>query len=268
MKNLPKKQWKPSLPLKDVADIMISWCIRAREKNILRKKPPQIYYSYVIEGSIPLQYMVNVSQLFKYSQKDMPYIDQTRDSILRCLAIALKTHFFIFYNSNVSHEPYFFTFPNLADPNQTDYGIVYEIENENKTIIICEKNLNLLLDNVLDKSKVIYQFHSVLTENSFKWYHIKNWAKIKVESTITINNEKEIFDKNQPWLNKSLLDRAKKAETKEELLKYATIIDVPYELKDFIKPLGIEWSKQVNTWYIPLGFDKESIEEYILFLKK
>jgi len=47
MQNLSKRQWGHQLSIKQAADIAISWCIRAREKNVLRKKPPKIFYSYI-----------------------------------------------------------------------------------------------------------------------------------------------------------------------------------------------------------------------------
>src|SRR5579875_3227872 len=119
MQNLAKRQWGPQLSIKEASDIMIEWCIRAREKNILRRKPPAIFYAYIVDDNPPLQYMQNVSSLFKYSQKDMPYVDMTRDKILRCLSVALKAHFFLFSDRQVSHEPYFFTIPSLDEPNTT-----------------------------------------------------------------------------------------------------------------------------------------------------
>ena len=48
MQNLAKRQWGHSLKVKEATDIVIDWCIRARDKNILRKKPPQIYFAYVL----------------------------------------------------------------------------------------------------------------------------------------------------------------------------------------------------------------------------
>lgn len=255
MQNLAKRQWGPSLSLKESADIMIEWCIRAREKNVLRKKPPQIYYAYVVEDTPPLQYFQNISPVFKYSQKDIPYIDQTRDSLLRCLAIALKAHFFIFPEDNVAYEPYFFVLPSLSDPTQTNYGLIYKIEKDDKSIIVSDRELKSLYE----KNKIVFEFPVVLTEDSFKWYHMKNWARIKQQANL--KNDK-------PWLNKDNNNLAKDAETKEELEKYATILEVPYEIKDAIKPLGIEWSKKVKTWYLAKGFDVDSVNEYIEHMKK
>ena len=45
----------------------------------------------------------------------------------------------------------------------------------------------------------------------------------------------------------------------EDLEKVATLIDVPYEIKDLIKPLGIEWNNRVKTWFMLKGFDVESV---------
>jgi len=148
MQNLSKRQWGHQLSIKQAADIAISWCIRAREKNVLRKKPPKIFYSYIVEDTPPLQYLQNISSVFKYSQKDMPYTDQSRDTLLRCLSVAIKAHFFLFPNDVVSYEPYFFTIPSLNDPNNTIYGLIYKIEKDDKSIIVCERNLIELFDKL------------------------------------------------------------------------------------------------------------------------
>lgn len=255
MQNLSKRQWGHHLSVKQSADIMIEWCIRAREKNILRKKPPTIFFSYIVEDNPQLQYMQNISSIFRYSQKDMPQTDNARDVLLRILSVALKTHFFIFPEDFISHEPYFFTIPSLDSPNNI-YGIIYQLEKENKSIIVCEKNLL----NLFDKTKTIYEFPAVVIEDSFKWFSLKNWFKIK-QNSLPNNLEKKQSAKKEAQY-------AQDAKTKEELEKNATILDIPFEIKDFIKPLGIEWSKNLKTWYLPKGFDIDSVLEYIEYMKK
>lgn len=255
MQNLPKRQWGPSLPIKGASDIIIEWCIKAREKNVLRKKPAQLYFAYIMEDSPPLQYFNNISTAFRYSQKDMPYHDIARDSLLRCLSVALKAHFFLFPDDNVAHEPYFFIIPSLSEPNTTSFGLLYKIEKENKMIVICDKDLSLMFD----KSKILFEFPTIVIEDSFKWYHIKNWSRIKKEANL---------DNTKLWLNKASIEKAKDAATEEELREYAIALDIPYEIKDAIKPLGIEWSKKVKVWYLPKGFDVDSVKEYIEVVKK
>lgn len=257
MQNLAKRQWGPSITMKESADLMVEWCIRAREKNVLRKKPPKIYYAYVIEGTPPIQFMQSISSIFKYSQKDSPYVDLIRDILLREMSVALKAHFFMFSDDRVAHEPYFFTIPSLEDLNQTIVGLVYKIEKENKTIVVFEKELKILFD----ANKIIYEFPTVVIEDSYKWFSVKNWNKIKLDAKFT---EKD----GKPWVNKHEDNTAKEAKTKEALEEVATILDVPFDIKDSIKPLGIEWNKFVKTWYLPKGFDVDSVSEYLNYIKK
>lgn len=258
MQNLSKRLWGPSLTIKEASDIIISWCIKAREKNILRKKPPEIYYSYVMEDTPPLNFFANISNLFKYSQKDLPYYDQTRDAVLRCLAVALKAHFFMFQSDTVAFEPYFFVIPNLKDSSKTTVGLVYKIEKEDKCIVICEEDLEKIYG--LDENKVLYRFPVIVGEDSFKWYHMKNWYRIKKEA--------EMENANKPWSDSTWQQKCKEAESPEELSKYATVLDVPFEIKDEIKPMGIEWANKAKKWYLPKGFDVDSINEYVEHRKR
>lgn len=257
MQNLSKRQWGQNLSIKESADMMIDWCIRAREKNVLKRLPPKIFFSYVLDDTPPLNFFHNSSQLFKYSNKDTPFIDGARDSILRCLSVALKAHFFLFPNDKVSYEPYFFNIPSLSNPTQTSFGLIYKVDNSNKCILVSEVEIKTLFQ----ESKILFEFNAVVGEDSFKWFSLKNWYKVKMDSNLA-----ELIDK--PWMSKKIHSQASEAKTQEELKSLATILDVPYELKDYIKPLGIEWSKNVKTWYLPKGFEVDSVNEYILFLKK
>ena len=256
MQNLAKRQWGHQLSVKEAKDILVDWCIRAREKNALRKRPPQIFYAYVLDDTPPFQFMNNVASVFKYSQKDVPYIDMARDSLLRCLSIALKVHYFMFEDDAVSHEPYFFVLPSLADPSTTTFGIVYKIEKQDKSIVVCDKKLDALFEH----KKVFFEFPAVLTEDSFKWYSLKEWAKVKGHS-----NFEKMIDK--PWVGKKMGQAAQEAKTIEELELNATVLDIPYEFKDDLKPLGIEWNKNLKKWYLIKGFDVVSVLEYLDYLK-
>jgi hypothetical protein len=257
MQNLAKRQWRPSLSIKESADIMIEWCIKARDKNVLRKKPPQIFYAYVVEDMIPLQYMYNISVAFKYSQKDVPYLDSAKDILLRELSVALKAHFFLFQDSKIAHEPYFFTMPSFGEAGATIFGLLYHIEKENKTIVVCEKNISSLFE----KSNILLEFPAVVIEDSFKWYHMKNWSKIKIANGLEGKLESNTSLKKK-------INEAKELSTREELEKLGSILDVPYEIKELIKPLGIEWNNKVKCWFLPKGFDIDSVIDYIAYVKR
>lgn len=272
MQNLSKRQWGNQLTVKSAAEIMIDWCIKAHTKNVLRKKPPQIFSCYVVKDTPPLQFMNNISNVFKYSQKDMPYVDQARDSLLRCLSVALKAHFFLFPQDEVCHEPYFFALPNLQNPSQTTFGLIYKLTRDDKSIIVCERDLVEMfkeavpgvssLGSNINKPEVniVYEFPVVVTSDRFSWFSLKNWKIIKDSANM---DDKTLA----PWLDKGYLTRAKMSANKEELAKYATILEIPYAIKDAIKPLGVEWCKGAQTWFLPRGFDVDSVNIYIDYIK-
>lgn len=267
MQNLSKRQWGNQLTVKSVAEIMIDWCIKAHAKNVLRKKPPQIFSCYVVKDTPPLQFMNTIGSVFKYSQKDMPYIDQARDSLLRCLSVALKAHFFLFPQDEVCHEPYFFTLPNLQNPSQTTFGLVYKLTKDDKSIIVCEKDLaemfqstNASLPNNSRDINVVYEFPVVITSDRFSWFGLKAWKVIKDSASMDDRTP-------APWLDKNYLNKAKMSANKEELAKHATILEIPYAIKDAIKPLGVEWCKGAQTWFLPKGFDVDAVNTYIEYVK-
>lgn len=251
MQNTAKRQWGHKLSVKEAADISIDWCIKAREKNALIKKPPQIYYSYIVDGNINLNFFQNVSLAFRYSQKDLPIMDYIRDNLLRCLSVAIKAHYFLYANDSVLHEPYFFTIPSLDNIHEHSVGIIYKLEKENKAILVCDKKIDLLFV----KNSFHHEFHSVVIEDSFRWFSIKNWSKIKNNSLDLPNFKKNIAI-------------ARDAKTIEELLVFGDVLEVPYEFKDTLKPLGIEWNKHIQKWFLPKGFDLDSVNEFLNHLKK
>lgn len=246
-----KKVWGNSLTIKESADIMIEWCINARERNIIAKKPSRLIHAYVLEDTPPLNFFEPVSSMFRYSNKDVPYTDKIRDNLLRCLAVALKAHFFLFNEDRVEHEPFFYVYPSLENSNEVNIGLIYKLEKSKKTIIVSEKDLQLLSQN----NNILYDFNVALTHDSFKWYHMKNWGRLRAEHVNA-----------SPWIEDELLKKAKQAKTKEELEELATIIDVPFYLKDYLKPLGADWAKHLKTWFVPKGYDFDSILEYKEYL--
>lgn len=257
MQNLPKRVWAPRIKLKEAIELGIQWSINARKKNVIAQKSPQLIHTYVLSDTPNLTYFHNISSLFRYAQKDTPETDNMRDSILRLLASCIKSHFFLFHNDLVSHEPYFFVLPSFDDPTHVDIGLIYKIDNQDKVIIACTKDLKLLGTS----DKILFHFPVVIGEDSFKWFHFKKWFKLKELSKI--NDKLE-----NPILAKKEIEEARNSTTEEELKKYGTIIDVPLEIKDDIKPAGILWNIPLKKWYLPLGFDVENVIEYIIHIKR
>ncbi len=257
MQNLAKREWMPQITLKEANEVAINWVIRARQKNILKDADPQLFYTYVLEQTPPLNFFQNIGQLFKYSQKDTPYIDHARINVLKLLAASIKAHFFLFNEEKVSYEPYFFSFPSLENIEYPIIGMIYKIQDNDKCIVSCSSDISLLFQ----KNKILFEFPVIVGHDSYKWYHIKNWAKLR-ELT-------HIDDKmNKPWLIKKERLDALNCNTIEELTKYGTPLDVPKELKDLMKPTGIVWHNNTKKWFLPKGYDVDVVNEYLNCIKK
>lgn len=257
MQNLAKRDWSPLQSVKEAAEVCVNWVVKARQKNIISDRPPALYHAYVLNDCPPLDYMHNISSLFRYSQKDSPYIDASRDRVLRLLSVCVKAHYFLFGEAQVSHEPYFFSVPSLDNPSGTDFGIIYKIEKEDQVIVVFEREWEKMSPNV----KIVFRFPVVVGSDSFCWYSIKNWTKLRAE-----NNLPERVDK--PWLAIEDRQNTNACKTIEELSLLGTILDVPYNLKDAMKPVGIQWSENLKKWYLPKGFDLEAVIEYLMHLKR
>lgn len=281
MQNLAKKQWNPNISVKDAVDLGIEFSVRARQKNVIATLPPKLYFCYVAQDCPDLTYFHNISALFRFSQKDTPYIDQTRDRVLRMLSVATKAHFFLFHKEKVAHEPYYFAVPDLSNPSNTYYGLIYKIASQDKTIMVCERQLKNTALQKLEKSvsatnpnhvfikaepiiNVLYEFPTVVPEDSFKWFHYKKWYALQSEAQQAFGPQDMVKAVGQ----KSVIFNELKAIKKmEDLERKCHILTIPYELKDFMMEAGCLWHPGLKVWYLPRGHDLEVVLHYLNYLK-
>ena len=250
-----QKEWKPTMRLDEVLSCSIAWLTRARNKNVVAQHPPVLYMAYVLDDVPFLGFMHDYTRIFKYSNKDTPDTDRARDAALRLLAVATKAHYFIGKEALCKHEPYLFTLPDLARPSAPHYGIVYKIETRPAKTIICA-TCDIGLASSLKPDPV--RFPVVLTSNSYKWFDKKHWQELSKEA--------ETLDKvMHPWIQKREFEIAEKWTTLSDF-PFGTLLDVSYDIKDYIKPTGAKWCDGLKKWYIPKGFDVAPILEYIRWI--
>lgn len=296
MKNTAKRQWSQNLTLKEVLDICIDTSIRFRAKNVLSQEEANLYYCYVVDNFTLTDYMQNFSQLLKFTQKDSPLTDRTRDRVLRMLSVAVKAHFFLYNNNNnirSLHEPFFYTIPDISYTNKLTYGLIYKLNN-GKTIIVSQKDLKNISDynyniinspninntnnitnipnipkKIIKKEQVLnieIEFPTVVGSNNFKWFNFTKWNRLKTLLNDLITKENNIPNNNN--FNNILLNKIRTATTKEELIKYSDILDVPYDLKQQMADCGCIWNSNIKTWSLPKGHDFDNVNEYLNVLKK
>ena len=250
-----KKEWNPRITIDEALSCSVNWLVRARQKNVLALQHPTLYVAYVVEETPFLGFMQDLSSLFRYSSKDDPETDRARDQALRLLAICAKAHFFIARDALVRHEPYFFSFPDIAHPSMPHYGLVYKMETRPAQCIVVS-TADLGLASSLKPN--VFKFPVVLTKNSYRWFDKKHWNELLKE----VDMYEHIM---KPWLAKKESDIAERW-TDPSTFNFGTLLDVPFELKEHMKPTGVKWADGVKKWYLPRGYDIEPVREYLNWL--
>lgn len=256
MSSLAKREWNPRISLDEALSCSLSWLVRARQKNVLSQLPPTLYMAYVVDDAPYLGFMRDLSSLFRYSSKDDPETDRARDQALRLLSVALKAHFFLGRDSLSRHEPYLFSLPDISNPTSCHYGLVYRLDGRpSQTIIVATCDLGA----VSTLRPTTFKFPVVLTKNSFKWFDKKHW--------IELGKDADVFERvMKPWAAKQELNIIEKW-TDEKDFPFGTFLDIPYDIKDHIKPTGARWADALRKWYLPRGFDLDPVREYIRWVE-
>lgn len=257
MSSTAKREWNPRISLDEALSCSLGWLVRARQKNVLSPLPPTLYMAYVVDDAPHLGFMRDLSSIFRYSAKDDPEMDRARDQALRLLSVALKAHFFLGRDALVRHEPYLFCIPDLSFPSSPHYGLVYRLETRPaQTVIVATCDLG----QVSSLRPTSFKFPVVLTKNSFRWLDKKHWIELSKEADVLERILK-------PWAAKEELNVIEKW-TDEKDFPFGTFLEVPFELKDYIKPAGARWADALKRWYLPRGFDVEPVKEYLHWLER
>ena len=235
--------------IEDALGCAVSWLARARQKNALASSPPVLFQAYVCDDMPSVGHMTEISALFKFSAKDDPEKDRCRDAALRLLAVCMKAHFFLFPQEKAKHEPYLFAAPDLSNPGAPHYGLCYRIESRPAKTIVCA-TFDLAQASSLRPDA--FRFPVVLTKNSYKWFDKKHWQALESER---LDSEKLAAASSKAKTAESCQDPAD--------FPFGHILDVPFELKDYIKPTGAKWADGIRKWYLPAGYDSAPVQEYL-----
>lgn len=257
MSGSAKRLWSPNLSFEEVNKLVLSFLIRCREKSILTKKPVSAYKVYKFEQTWSVEGMVEISKYFRFSKNDTPENDRARDSIVRLLCIVLKAHYFTNENGKVRNEPYVFCIPDLSKPNSMQYGIVYQVEEDNKLYTFMAADWDMSLSNsTYIKTTNSIEIPLVLSANSYKWLEVKKWREYKLTA-----KEENIYQLKDWNLKKNYFNKVN-LEKDEKNFPFGVVIKYNQEIKDFLSYTGAEWALGIKSWFIPNGLDVHSLKEY------
>lgn len=254
MANVGKRIWNLNISCNDAITIAIDFLIRLRAQNVLTEKKVKLYKAYIVEGHHDLGVAHGITQYFKFSKTDNHEMDTIRDEAARLLTTVIKAHFFNYENALVIHEPYLFAIPDVSSSRKNIYGIIYKLDN-NLSIVVGSEDLA----KVSSAQIFLGEFPVCLQKNSFKWFDRSHWKKMKAEESP--------FFKIGTQAKPEDYDKIDKVTLPKDFI-YGTLLDLPFELKDTMKPTGIRWAKGLKKWYIPTGMDPLGILEYLDFQKE
>jgi hypothetical protein len=264
-----KRLWPSNLDLDSAYKETLEFLKRCSAHKINVSLPhPTIYKSYKIDGYWGIGELTPISVLLKFGYSNDPLVDRAKISIARLLCVALKTHYFLSNNAIVPSEPVWFSIPDLANPGNFRYGLIYNIIEpadkngpaKQKTIITAEWDLTLS-SSIPPHIQKNDEFPVILQPDPFTWIRRKSWIELKEKSGNNIwfenlNNQEKITWLNNVHNHKTLND-----------FKFGNVLDCPIELKDDASAAGAIWARGIKHWFMPHGFDFESVQIWLNYLK-
>ena len=203
------------------------------------KKKNETYKPLTIDHSILTSYNDICIQINKLIKKDIKYVKDLKPLIIylkhpknKEIAIYDKDGWNILYNYNIINECV----------NKNTLKIDYEEIDESKDIKnnnLKEKNLNLILNNIMDKLPDNYYFHIICKffsknkyiEELFKQFFLKQVKESNINDIINIENEnlkeyvKNLIKSNDIFKEKSLIQNDPNIKNLNTLKKIRDILE-------------------------------------------
>jgi hypothetical protein len=252
-----KKNWNSNLDIFEIKSILDNYLNRSKSKGIVIKEDLKLYQPYILNHYWITNGYTEISQFFKFSKNDLPEMNIAREIILKLMSVCLTTHIYLRPNAQIKYEPYIFKIPSMDNLGMFDYGIVYTLEENNKTYSIivsewdfanCSNNKNFQPWNkfpVIQGSDLfnIDKLIKLRDMDSAKYFKINDWKSYNLYK----NEISEIEDK--------------------KLFNFGKVLSFDPALKEFYSSIGCVWAKGIKSWFIPKGLDFIKIDQFLKIKK-
>lgn len=254
-----KRIWAPRLDFDGAFQETIKFIKRSREHNIVRESAPVLLRGWYLEHEWNVGGMQPVSQWLQYGFGADPQDDRIRSALVRLLSASVKAHFFIDEKACVRHEPYLFLLPDLAQPGQHRHGVVYPLEGTGKsgTFVVAEWDVFMSAS----RKPRAHPFPVVLQKNSFHWLARSRWRELR-EAMQAGGTLAAPFDFQKP----EFLAKAR-SHADAATFPYGTLLDFPRDMNPEVVACGGQWAPGIRKWFLPTGFDSESVIEYLNYVR-
>lgn len=253
-----KRLWAPRLSFDEAYREVLEFLKTSGKHNLVGTSgmAPTLYHAYWMDTSFPTDGLIDASSVLKFGYDRSPTADQAKQAMARLLSVVTKAHFFLAPKAIVVHEPYLFVMPDLGNPGQRRYGLIYPLENDNRlsTLVVAEWDLAMAASRQ-PKLQAAQKFPVVLQADHFQWLALKHWRTLKETA-----GDQPWFD-NGPARNRLLA--AVRNHTELSTFGYGQCLNYPKELNDEVRAVGAMWAKGIRQWFLPNGWDTKAVKEYL-----
>lgn len=252
-----KRHWAPRLGFDDAYRVVLEFLQNCNKNNLTaHQDAPILYQAYMVEGSWPVDGMIDASSVLRFGFSRNPVSDQIKQDMAKLLSVAVKAHFFLAPQAIVVHEPFLFVMPDLGNPGQRRFGIVYPLEQDGRTMTLVAAEWDLAMaSSRVARLAPGQKFPVVLSIDPFQWLSLKRWRELKTEAG------------QLPWFEtgnaRNRLLGQVRAHEDETTFPFGHVLDYPKDLNDDLRATGAMWANGIRKWFLPKGWDIQAVRTYL-----
>ena len=255
-----KRLWAPRLGFNEAYREVLDFLKNCQKHNLVPPSggTPTLYQVYQVDTGWPTEGLSDASGVLRFGYDRNPLADQAKQAMARLLSVVTKAHFFLAPDAIVTHEPYLFLMPDLGNPGQRRYGLIYPLENAGRTssLIVAEWDLSLAASRN-PNLPYSHKFPVVLPANPMQWLPLKHWRALKETAGAS-----RWFETTNPS-GRSRLFREIRQHQEAESFPYGHLLDYPKDLNDDLRAVGAVWAGGVRKWFLPTGWDVKVVTDYL-----
>lgn len=252
-----KRHWAPRLGFDDAYKVVLEFLQNCNKNNLTaHQEAPVLYQAYMVEGTWPVDGMIDATSVLRFGFSRNPVNDQLKQDMAKLLSVVTKAHFFLAPQAIVVHEPFLFLMPDLSNPGQRRFGILYPLESEGRTFTLLAAEWDLAMTSSrLARLSPGQKFPVVLPTDPFQWISLKRWRELKTEAG------------DLPWFEtgpaRNRLLGQVRAHDQESTFAFGHILDYPKELNEDMRAVGAMWANGIRRWFLPKGWDIQAVRAYL-----
>lgn len=250
---LDKIYWDNNLDVKETLSNLLKLKKHLDSNQLTQNIVPTLYFAYrVTHADVILNHPFshNILDVFsKYHDKDMLNI------LIRLLYGAIKAHYFLAPTAFSLKEPQVYVVPDISKPNQFLYQLTYPLNDDSIIIVSQWKSENV--SSTQPSFKEANDFPIIITNNNLENI-AGNWVELKEKAKIYHST----FKKN---IYSSAMIEVDEWDSTEDF-PFGTILPDTIDSL-WYHYLGAKYAKGIRRYYMEYGWDIDSLNQWIDYIK-